>query len=378
LNDFTIHFTSDTLSAATSTGKTKYWRAHILQGPDGSVYTQSEAWQSTLDGGTSKVLLSTPYQVQSKNVGRANETTPLQQAELELRADRQKKIDKGYRPEGGASESEKAVIRDDFTLPMLAHPLSKKLHNVTFPLFAQPKFDGARALFNNASGFWSRQAKPYIPEVVAHLRSDSGDLTLDGELILPAPHTFQETVAAIKKFRPTMSPKLVFRVYDLVDESLGFRERWQRLREWHASVAHPQIELCPTFEVTTMDEVYELHARWTSEGYEGTMLRDPNARYTPGHRSDGLLKLKDFEDAEFRITGFSDGGGKDAGAIVFTCETESGIPFNARPEGTMEARRAMFAVGESYLGKMLTVRYQRRSDTGVPIFPVGVTVRSYE
>ena len=49
-----------------------------------------------------------------------------------------------------------------------------------------------------------------------------------------------------------------------------------------------------------------------------------------------------------------------------------------RCKGTDEQRREQWTNWKQYLGKMLTVKYQYLSDDGVPIFPVGITVRDYE
>ena len=38
----------------------------------------------------------------------------------------------------------------------------------------------------------------------------------------------------------------------------------------------------------------------------------------------------------------------------------------------------MFEKGKSYIGKMLTVKYQELTDDGKPRFPVGINIRDYE
>ena len=69
------------------------------------------------------------------------------------------------------------------------------------------------------------------------------------------------------------------------------------------------------------------------------------------------------------------------GAIVFECISEAG-KFDVRPRGSIEKRRKMFKNKQSYVGKMLTVRYQATGDqsqeSGIPRFPVGIDVRDYE
>ena len=111
------------------------------------------------------------------------------------------------------------------------------------------------------------------------------------------------------------------------------------------------------------------------------MCRNLDGKYKFKHRSNDLLKFKNFEDSEFRIVDAKKGTGTEEGAIVFTCETEDGQEFDVRPRGEIEKRREMFINKESYIGKMLTVRYQNtgiQEEDALPRFPVGIEVRDYE
>lgn len=365
-----IVWTGDLLQAATSTGKTKFWRKHILQ--DGSkFYTQSESWQQG-ESGESKHVFSEPAFAEPKNVGRANETTSEAQAELEAHSEYEKKKDKGYFKKGEKARS------DTLTLPMLAHRLDKKEKYVTFGCYVQPKLNGIRCLYNSKIGAWSRQLNMLIPEVYAHLRIDTNGDTLDGELMLPAPYTFQDTISAIKKFDPELSPLLEYHVYDIVIPDLEFDMRFLSAMRIVKDGKNKQVKLVPTELIRFKQALMHRFAEFVKAGYEGLIVRNRNGYYKPGHRSNDLLKYKEMKDDEFEIIGFEDGKGRDKGAIKFLCKTSKGIQFGVRPEGSMDERRKMFKNGKSYIGKELTVRYQVLSDDGVPIFPVGVAVRDYE
>ena len=63
---------------------------------------------------------------------------------------------------------------------------------------------------------------------------------------------------------------------------------------------------------------------------------------------------------------------------MFVCKTSDGSKFNVRCKGTDESRREQWKNRKSYVGQMLTVRFQNYSDDGIPVFPVGITVRDYE
>jgi DNA ligase-1 len=113
---------------------------------------------------------------------------------------------------------------------------------------------------------------------------------------------------------------------------------------------------------------------FVKDGYEGTMIRDPQMKYEIGKRSYSLLKLKDFVDEEFKIVGFEQGNGSFEKSIIFICEA-NGSMFNVVPEGSMEYKRELWKDRNKYLNKWLTVRYFEKSKDGIPIFPVGVSVR---
>jgi len=358
-----------TLEARASKGNAKFWFCRVLT--DGTdCYLQSEAWQTTTSGEESKHLVSEPAKVTPKNLGKKNETTPEEQARAEMQSKLERQLDKGYHEQGKKTERV-------FTLPMLAHSLSKKLHTVSFPVYVQPKFNGIRCLYNSEIGFWSRQGNELIQEVTQHLQFDTNGETIDGELILPAPFTFQQTISAIKKYDSKLSSKLIYRVYDSIQLDTPFRKRWAFLERLWKNVPGAWI-LAQTELARTPEEITAWHKRFVAEGFEGTIIRSAAGLYTPGHRSSSLLKYKDFQDEDFEIIGFEDGKGKDDGAIIFACKTPEGREFNVRPEGAMEERRKMFAKGKTYIGKKLTVRFQVYTDDRVPLFPVGVAVRDYE
>lgn len=360
------------LHAFTSTGKTKSWFCRVeVEGI--RAFLISEAWQ-TWDGGESKHLISTPAEVKGKNIGKSNESSAVDQAVFEAGAKQRKKEDEGY----SANGAQKATERE-FVLPMLAHPFGDKVHTLTYPAFVQPKYDGCRCLYNSEIGHWSRQGNLFIKEVVAHLVFDTGGLTLDGELMLPSPATFQESITAIKKFRPGLTPQLKYHVYDIVDDgTLPFNRRMAVLEALVKELKHPSVVLAPTHRVADDADVAQWHAEFVKQGYEGAIIRTSNGKYQAGHRSKDLLKLKSFLDAEFKICDVEDGVGKDAGLAIFVCVTKEGNEFRARPEGTVEARAQMFKDRKKLVNKLLTVRYQNMSDDLIPRFPIGVSIRDYE
>lgn len=103
---------------------------------------QLQSWQIIVEGNTyytiegiNQLSQSKPTVCVGKNIGKANETTPEQQALLEARSLFKKKLDKGY------SEGQPEVSK--FFEPMLAFEREKYEKLLfTVPTYVQPKLDG--------------------------------------------------------------------------------------------------------------------------------------------------------------------------------------------------------------------------------------------
>lgn len=355
---------SPILSTTNSKGGTKYWQISIVY-DDINYYLVQTYWQTTKEG-LSKRQSSDPRMVVGKNLGKSNETAADVQAYLEMQSIINKQKDKGYREEG-----EEAKL---LPLPMLAHDFNKRGKKITYSCYTQPKLDGIRLLFNGSQG-WSRQGKYFIPEVIQHLQFDT-NLIYDGELILPPPYSFQDTVSAIKKYNPEVSPLLEYHIYDLVVENVTFKERLHLLRSLFLSKDMPaNVKLVSTNEINSREDIDYIHAKYIEQGYEGTIIRTMDGLYKVDHRSPDLLKYKDFIDQEFFILDVIDSIG-EPGRAIFVCASSTGKYFNVRPKGTQEQRQEWYKDKDKLINRLLTVRYQNLSDDDkVPRFPVGIGIR---
>lgn len=368
------------LKDLTSTGQEKFWQGHVETTEDG-VFTYTRSWQINKSGKKSKTNRSANKLIKGKNVGKANETTPFEQAVSEIESAAKRKMDKGYYDAAGTRPLQ-------LPLPMLAHDYKKRKHHVNWssPVFIQPKLDGTRMLLNRHEG-WTRQGKYYDEQVIRHLiptkmRDLPGwrkDIILDGELMLPADQfTFQDSISAIKKFDPLLSPQLQYHVYDIVDTFFSFGQRYGELKHFVEWLDNDQVILVPTHMIFSEFQMMDVHERFVREGYEGSIVRQGSAPYKLKNRSNNLLKYKDFIDDEFVIVGVEQGVGKERGCAIFTCVTTENKEFNVRPKGTTKQRQQMWQERDSMPGKNLTVRYQNLTDSGIPRFPVGLTIRDYE
>jgi len=118
-----------------------------------------------------------------------------------------------------------------------------------------------------------------------------------------------------------------------------------------------------------------LHNKAVSEGYEGLVIRDPEAKYKCGGRNNNMMKIKEFSDAEFEITGLAEGLRDED--MCFTLITSEGFPFKAKPMGTREDKQWYRDHINELIGKKATVKYfgYTKTEHPVPNLPVLKNIR---
>lgn len=318
---------------------------------------------------------------QGKNIGRANETTPEQQAELEAQAQWEKKLKKDYvKTMEAASKGEASDLIDGGILPMLAHKYSEHGEKVKWPAFAQPKLDGHRciAIVDKAGKctLWSRTRKPILsmPHIVAAVERYAKPNTIwDGELYNPDYHDrFEELTSLIRPEYAKPGHEVVqYHIYDAV-LPVPFKDRVKAFVDMASG--HSPLVAVETQDVKDEDDMMLFFERCLESGYEGAIVRNAAGMYV-NKRSYDLLKVKEFLDSEYEIIGVQEGRGKLAGHGIFECKTEKGITFSAKMAGDMAALKKFLEHPGKYIGKQLTVKYQGLTKTGVPRFPVALRIR---
>ena len=286
---------------------------------------------------------------------------------------------------------------------------SKKKKVITFPCFVQPKLDGLRCVSyatrtaNDAATAVCLQSRTGafftgLPHIAAALRpylSQHPSVVIDGELYTDQ-MPFEELAGLIKKKKITDDDvarlkKVKYHVYDIYDHvrpDMPYSERMGLLAAavrrcgcvandtFSAGVAAAAaVVLVRTEKVAALSDFRRLFAEFVEAGYEGIMLRNAAGVYRANYRSNDLQKYKEFMEEEYRIIDFKEGEGRDAGAVIWVCETADGKEFTVRPRGTMQQRREWFNDGAKYIGKNLTVIFQELTEDGKPRFPVGKALR---
>ena len=367
-------YETQTVYKKTSTGKIQQWRAWVESTATGFLLKVES-------GQTDGKLTETAGQVIDEG---KQKRTAQEQAIFEANSKLSKKRDEAYFDTIEAAQTQVKL------LPMLAHPFTKRKHNIDYPAIVQRKFDGVRCLARlNSDGtvtLLSRKGKeyPHLNHIKADVAANNSNtnLVLDGELYSDT-LTFQELVGLVK--RVTLKPgndeqmlEVSLRVYDCVElnNEADFTDRYQTITNLTDGAEY--LSLVENVGVSTESEIHAAQAQFVEEGYEGAMVRNLTGAYAIGKRSANLQKVKTFLDGEYPIVGFTQGTGGETGCVMWECQTPDGQTFTVRPRGTQEDRKVLFQNGSDYVGQQLTVRYQELTDGGVPRFPVGIAIRNYE
>jgi DNA ligase-1 len=267
--------------------------------------------------------------------------------------------------------------------------------------YLQPKLDGIRCL----TTCWTLQSRrntpitscPHIEEFLEHVHNTSEfwhGIKFDGELYIHGAD-LQTTQSAIarKEYHSSLIRGIKYHIFDVVDVETPFADRatllttfekelndlWETFEPtkpyWYDGCP---IEVVPSYHTPGTDSpdfhnvLQRVHKNFMNSGYEGTIIRNPLAKYQLNYRTYDLLKYKDQLDAEFKVIDVVEGKNSCA---IFLCVTATGKKFKVNPAYTVSRKRQVLRYKENYIGKLLTVKYEKLSQEGVPLKPIGHTIR---
>jgi DNA ligase-1 len=254
--------------------------------------------------------------------------------------------------------------------PMLASPV--ELNNVSYPLLASPKLDGIRAIVKDGVVL-SRSLKPIPNKYVQGLFAKRLEYC-DGELIVGEPTSltcYRDTLSGVMSEKG--EPDVKFWMFDYIRHPTDpYIARRECLTHSRFSPVLEQVIVADEKELLYYEE------QCLTLGYEGLILRDPNAKYKFGRSTANegyLLKLKRFVDAEVEVIGFEErmhngneatvselgrtkrsshkankSGRGDLGALV--CRLPSGVEFNIGTGFTDDDRATIWADRDNLVGRL--------------------------
>lgn len=346
-----------------------------------------------------------------KGIGKARRTVS-EQAKLEYDSRVNKYMDKGYKklPKSidlYTKEELDALLPKETTdsegnlKPMLA----KDFHDVATSVlekqwwYASRKIDGVRCLMFVKDGeihTSSRGGKNYDNSTyhitcnpkLKKFMLDNPTLILDGELYV---HGYSlQTLSGLARLKKETDKcdELQYYIYDVVDTNKTFEERLEILDHIKDELqldfepnktfedGDLQIQMVPHVKVEGWVQIKKTHDSYVKEGFEGAVIRRPDKKYGVNKRTNDMVKVKEYQDGEFKIIGFSEGLRPED--MVFVCVTEDGKEFEAKPVGPRELKHEYLERIDEIIGKMATVKYFSFSDGGTPTQPVLKCIRDYE
>lgn len=356
----------------TATGAIQEWQIFFS---NGEYYTVSGQV-----GG--KKITSSITKCFGKNLGKANETTPDEQARVESAAKWTKQVDRGYVQD--ITKVGMAELRVD---PMLAKKY-EDYSDHSFPIASQPKFDGLRCIITRQGAF-SRLWKPfptldYIREELDPIfKAYPEIIAFDGEAYShELKHDFEQIVSIIKKKNITKTDYdrcmkwVKYHTYDIVmKDPEPFSKRANVLETVLNQYVVRYTKLVSTAIVSTIEQLNDWYATYIKLGYEGQMVRNLSSVYQHKRTKD-LLKRKTFLDDEFRIIGVKEGKGGREGCVILRLETQSKESFDSVPIGPINYLRKLWDNRDKLIGLYATVKYQNLTTAGVPRFNNTIKIRN--
>ena len=154
-----------------------------------------------------------------------------------------------------------------------------------------------------------------------------------------------------------------YMIFELPGAAGDFRERAEAIRQLVRQANVPWLQEIEQFSVVDRNSLQKLLKNIVKGGGEGLMLHRADAPYETG-RSDILLKVKPWKDAEAVVVGVLPGKGKNTGRMgALRVRGQDGKEFSLGSGFSDELRRNPPAPGT-----MVTYRYHDVTSKGLPRF----------
>lgn len=282
--------------------------------------------------------------------------------------------------------------KEGFVLPMLAKTLEDNKPFDKYGVFlGQIKINGLRCLigakksndlFNTVSfTYTSREGTSWdlswMDDIL--LKSISYELLdrmifegvyLDGELYLPG-YTVNDINSFVKNKELPQHYKLQYWCYDIAieNESAGSRQLYldsnlhiNRLKDItkdiHLNNVEPLIRVT-NFIIDNIQVATEFRDKYIYAGFEGLIIRNPNAEYAFGKRNSAMFKYKKKEDGLFDIIDIKE---DKRGLPIYVLKNDINDElFECTLNATHDAQKFQLSIKNDIIGKKGVVEFRERS-----------------
>ena len=267
----------------------------------------------------------------------------------------------------------------------LAHDSANHEGKVTGRKYIEVKLDGVRVLTivrsDGRVDQFSRNGKelvnfPHIAEQISavvkkHGTTKNVDFVLDGEIMSSS---FQDLMKQVHRKDNVQANDAVLHLFDFLPLADFEKGKWDKGQEersamlyyWHktykdempnvAVVGHELVDL-DTKEGTKRFK--EINQKAIDGGYEGIMIKDPEAPYEC-KRTVSWLKLKPFIEVSLSVVAVEEGTGKNVGKLgALVCEgvdDNRSIRVNCGSGFTDSDRDTFWNARETLIGQVVEVR----------------------
>jgi DNA ligase-1 len=275
----------------------------------------------------------------------------------------------------------------DYAVPVfscqLAHDSANHESKVTGKKLIEVKLDGVRVITivrtDGRVDMFSRNGKelanfPHIVEQISAVAKQNPppcDLILDGEIMSSS---FQDLMTQVHRKSDVKANDAILHLFDTIPLEHFEQGEWNKSQSdrsdmvyyWHkqhkdalpnvAVVGHELVDL----DTPEGQQRYkEINAKAIEGGYEGIMLKNPEAGYEC-KRSVAWLKLKPFIEVSLEVIGVEEGTGKNVGKlgafIVEGVDDDKTIKTNVGSGLTDNMRECFWEAQEDLIGKIVEVR----------------------
>ncbi|WP_028863338.1 DNA ligase [Psychromonas aquimarina] len=200
---------------------------------------------------------------------------------------------------------------------------------------------------------------------------DFPSVPLDGELWI-ARSTFAQVSGIVRRHNGDQKQweQISFMIFDLPASLSNFSKRIKLMSRLVEQSSSPYLKIIPQKKIADNSELQALLEQVTASGGEGLMLHKGRAYYQ-SKRSQDLMKLKKYEDAEAVVRKHIPGKGRNSGRMgSLLVETESGILFKIGT-GFSDIERD----NPPEIGSTITYKYIGKTKNNVPRFASFMRIR---
>jgi DNA ligase-1 len=289
----------------------------------------------------------------------------------------------------------------------LAHDSNGHESKVAGNKLIEVKLDGVRVITivhpDGRIDQFSRNGKelvnfPHVKEQIAKVaHSFKEAMVLDGEIMSSS---FQDLMKQVHRKSDVQSTDAVLNLFDILTleefengkSSTTQIKRSQALQEWvntnHEAMPNVKALAFENVDLATAEgqlRFKEINAQAVAGGYEGIMIKDPEAGYEC-KRSVAWLKLKPFIEVSLEVVAVEEGTGRNIGKLgALVCEGEDNgqrIEVNVGSGFTDSNRDTYWSGRDTLIGNIVEVRAdavtQNQDGTYSLRFPRFLRFRGFE